>query len=82
MLALGKEKYDKDDLRPADQETPRVVRPNAKTVFEGDIGIKDDKFSRTRKTSPLREFQVYDARNLLAFPGVVDAHMHAGSMRR
>ncbi len=57
----------------------RVVRPNVSAVDSLDVGIKDGKFSRVA-----REISVEDAREvfagngLLAFPGLVDAHMHAG----
>ena len=56
----------------------RIVRPTRKDVFEGDIAIKDGKFSKIARNIPVEGSEVYDARGLLAFPGVVDAHMHAG----
>ena len=56
----------------------RVVRPSVKEVFEGDIAIKDGKISKVLRNIAVEDSRVYDARNLLAFPGVVDAHMHAG----
>ena len=55
----------------------RVVRPNASSVEDADIGITGEKFSKVGKN--LGEAKsVYDGRGWLAFPGVVDAHMHTG----
>jgi allantoinase len=57
----------------------RVVRPHGNEVHELDIGISKGKFSKIAGNIPVREAkQVHDAKNKLAFPGVVDAHMHAG----
>src|SRR4051794_26644060 len=56
----------------------RVVRPNQKEVFQGDIGVTGGKFSRVERNISENAKQVYDGKGLLAFPGVVDAHMHAG----
>src|SRR5437764_4117750 len=57
----------------------RVVRPNRTSVDCPDIAIKDGKVARL---SPYIEAEqakeVFDAKNLLAFPGCVDAHMHIG----
>ena len=57
----------------------RVVRPNRTAVDLLDLGIKDGKFARIApaidaKLAP----QVSDAKGLLGFPGLVDAHTHAG----
>ena len=57
----------------------RVVRPHQSGVERLDLGIKDGKFTQI---SPEISFdqakEVFDAQNLLGFPGVVDAHMHIG----
>lgn len=57
----------------------RVVRPNAVVVEREDIAIKDGKFA---KVAPVIDAglakSVFDGRNQLAFPGLVDAHMHTG----
>jgi allantoinase len=60
----------------------RVVRPNRNSVDLLDIGIKDGKFARLAPDiRPENAKSVFDAKNLLAFPGLVDAHMHAGIYR-
>ena len=57
----------------------RVVRPGAGSVEDADIAIAGQKFSRIGKDLPAAEARtVYDGKGRLAFPGVVDAHMHAG----
>jgi allantoinase len=57
----------------------RVVRPNESSVETLDLGIKDAKFSQiSPEISPDQAKEVFDAQNLLGFPGVVDAHMHIG----
>ena len=57
----------------------RVVRPNNQSVEQLDLGINDGKFAHIApKISPVQAKQVFDAKNLLGFPGVVDAHMHIG----
>jgi allantoinase len=57
----------------------RVVRPDAKTVEDADIAVVQGKFSRIAPGIEVREAKsVYDGKGLLAFPGVVDAHMHTG----
>jgi allantoinase len=57
----------------------RVVRPHGNVVFDADIAIRDQ---REAKVAPgndaTRAKTVYDGRGRLAFPGVVDAHMHSG----
>ena len=57
----------------------KVVRPRGNEVHECDIAIQGGKF---RKIAPRIDTktakQTYDGKGLLAFPGVVDAHMHAG----
>jgi allantoinase len=54
----------------------RIVRPNVREVVLGDIAIAGGKFSAVGQQ--LHGKQVYDGKGLLAFPGVVDAHMHTG----
>ena len=54
----------------------RVVRPGGHGIVEADIGIKDGKFSRIAPN--LSAASVHDGKGRLAFPGVVDAHMHTG----
>ena len=57
----------------------RVVRPNKNSVDLLDIGIKDGKFSRIAPEIRAEEAKsVIDGKNLLGFPGCVDAHMHIG----
>jgi len=57
----------------------RVVRPNQSSVELLDLGIKDGKFTQiSPEISPDQAKEVFDAQNLLGFPGVVDAHMHIG----
>jgi allantoinase len=57
----------------------RLVRPRASAVEEADIAIGGEKFARIGKNLPPSEARsVYDAKGRLAFPGVVDAHMHTG----
>ena len=57
----------------------RVVRPGGKQPEHADIGIKGGKFSVVEKSIPLEKARsVHDGKGHLAFPGVVDAHMHSG----
>jgi len=57
----------------------RVVRPNRSSVDLLDVGIKDGKFARLAPEIRVDDAnQAFDGRNLLAFPGLVDAHMHIG----
>lgn len=57
----------------------RVVRPNESSVECLDLGIKDGKFTQiSPQISPEQGKEVFDAQNLLGFPGVVDAHTHIG----
>jgi len=57
----------------------RVVRPGAAAPLEADIAVKGGNFSRIAPNLPAGEAKsVYDGRGRLAFPGVVDAHMHTG----
>ncbi|WGV24232.1 amidohydrolase family protein [Halotia branconii] len=57
----------------------QVVRPHQDIVETLDLGIKDGKFAQIAPNiSPDNSQEVFDAQNLLGFPGVVDAHMHIG----
>jgi allantoinase len=57
----------------------RVVRPNRSSVDLLDIGIKDGKFARLAPEIRAEDAnETFDGRSLLAFPGLVDAHMHIG----
>jgi allantoinase len=57
----------------------RIVRPQGSAVHSGDIAIRNGKFSRIGGNIPPREAKkTFDGKGRLAFPGVVDAHMHAG----
>src|ERR1700756_5262074 len=57
----------------------RAVRPNRTSVDCLDIAIKEGKVARLSPDIQAEQAkEVFDARNLLAFPGCVDAHMHIG----
>jgi allantoinase len=57
----------------------RVVRPRNTSVDLLDLGIKDGKFAKIApEIHPEEAKQVIDGKNLLCFPGLVDAHMHTG----
>ncbi len=57
----------------------RVVRPNQESIEKLDIGIKDGKFSHFASEINSEDTpEIFDAKNLLGFPGVVDSHMHVG----
>ena len=57
----------------------RVVRPGKDTVDLLDIGIRHGKITALAEGLPVDEAaQVVDGENKLAFPGLVDAHMHTG----
>lgn len=57
----------------------RVVRPNRQGVDLLDLGVRDGKFARIAADIPVGDAkEVFDGDRLLAFPGLVDAHMHAG----
>lgn len=57
----------------------RVVRPHGNVVHEADIAIQDEKFALVAPGIDVsRAKAVHDGRGQLAFPGVVDAHMHSG----
>ena len=57
----------------------RVVRPNKNAVDLLDLGIKDGKFAQIQPELDASTAQeVVDGQRKLAFPGLVDAHMHVG----
>ena len=57
----------------------RIVRPHGNAVHEADIAIKGGKFACIAPGQDVEAAKVvYEARSRLAFPGVVDAHMHTG----
>jgi allantoinase len=57
----------------------RVVRPNRTSVDCLDIAVKDGKVARLSPDIQAEQAkEVFDAKNRLAFPGCVDAHMHIG----
>ncbi|HEX6530522.1 MAG TPA: dihydroorotase family protein [Burkholderiales bacterium] len=55
----------------------RVVRPGASSVEDADIAISGEKFAKVGRNLGDAK-TTYDGRGWLAFPGVVDAHMHTG----
>ncbi len=57
----------------------RVVRPHGNVVHEGDIAIKDERIAKVAPNIDVKlAKKVHDGKGCLAFPGVVDAHMHSG----
>ena len=57
----------------------RVVRPNRTTVQKADVAIADGKFAKVGRDIPAAAARkVVDGKGLLAFPGLVDPHMHTG----
>ncbi len=57
----------------------RVVRPGKSSVDPLDIAVKDGKVAGLEADiAPGRAAEVVDGRNRLAFPGLVDPHMHCG----
>jgi allantoinase len=57
----------------------RLVRPNKTSVDCLDIAIAGGKIAALAPDVQAEKAkQVFDAKNLLAFPGCVDAHMHVG----
>src|SRR6267378_5613410 len=57
----------------------RVVRPNADSTPAADIGVKGEKVAKIKENIATGESKtIYDGKGWLAFPGVVDAHMHTG----
>jgi len=57
----------------------KIVKPNTDSVIDSDIAVKDGKILHIRPDlNADLSTEVYDGRARLAFPGVVDAHMHTG----
>ncbi len=57
----------------------RVVRPLQNSVEAAEIALAGGKIQRIAPHIPAEEAaEVHDARGWLAFPGLVDAHMHVG----
>jgi len=57
----------------------RVVRPLGNAVHDADIAVAGGKVALVAPGLDVaRAKEVYDGRGRLAFPGVVDAHMHSG----
>jgi allantoinase len=57
----------------------RVVRPHGNVVHEADIAVAGGRVAHLAPGIDVaRAREVYDGRGRLAFPGVVDAHMHSG----
>ena len=57
----------------------KVVKPLSDNVKEQDIAIKDGKFAAIESSiDPEQSNETYDGKGQLAFPGLVDAHMHTG----
>ena len=57
----------------------RLVRPNVDSIVDTDIAVKDGTIDRIGVNLDAdASVEVYDGNGRLAFPGVVDAHMHTG----
>jgi allantoinase len=57
----------------------QLARPNAAELTLRDIAVKDGKFAAVSAAiDPAAAQAVTDARGMLGFPGLVDAHMHTG----
>ncbi len=57
----------------------RVVRPHGQALHEADIAVKDGRIARVAPDlDAVSARAVHDGLGHLAFPGVVDAHMHSG----
>lgn len=57
----------------------RMVRPNVDSIADVDIAVKDGKIHHTGANfNADASSEVFDGNGRLAFPGVVDAHMHTG----
>jgi allantoinase len=57
----------------------RVVRPGQAAVERGDIAVADGRIAQVGRDLPVSDAAtVVDGRDRLAFPGLVDAHMHTG----
>ena len=57
----------------------KLARPGKADLEQADIGIRDGKFVTVASgLQPDSASRVVDAEGLIAFPGLVDAHMHTG----
>jgi allantoinase len=56
----------------------RLARPGETGIREVDVAINGGKFARIGQDLPSDAKNIYDGKGRLAFPGVVDAHMHCG----
>jgi allantoinase len=56
----------------------RLARPGEPTLREADLAIAGGKFVAIGPNLAAEADTVYDGKGRIAFPGVVDAHMHAG----
>ena len=57
----------------------RVVRPHGNVVHTADIAVHDGRIAQLAPAiDAVRAREVHDGGGRLAFPGVVDAHMHSG----
>jgi allantoinase len=57
----------------------RVVRPHGSAVHEADIAVARGKFAKVAPGIDVALAKtLHDGKGRLAFPGVVDAHMHSG----
>lgn len=62
-------------------QNAKIVRPNQTDIVDGIIAIKEGKIEYAGIASGLANASAkesYDAKGMLAFPGLVDAHMHTG----
>jgi allantoinase len=56
-----------------------VVRPHGNVVHKADIAVKDGRIAKVAPGQDAASAKaLYDGTGRLAFPGVVDAHMHSG----
>ncbi len=57
----------------------QIVHPNRTDVPTADIAVHQGKIVKIAPDIPAEQAtQIHDAKGLLAFPGLVDAHMHVG----
>ena len=57
----------------------KLVRPNQTDVVDADIAVSGGKIAKIETAIPAEDAQeVHDAKGQLAFPGLVDGHMHVG----
>ncbi|HSG42238.1 MAG TPA: hypothetical protein VLA72_03705 [Anaerolineales bacterium] len=55
----------------------KLVRPNQSDMIDSDIAVSGGKIAKVETAILAEEAQeVHDAKGLLAFPGLVDGHMH------